>query len=91
MIKHITAILPLLLSSSSTYANDYGAPALPPNVRSLQGGIGTIDFENFDAGDVVGYLGFGVSVKAKKIVKGQLKKGQAMIFDTANPTGGDFE
>jgi hypothetical protein len=55
---------------------------VPPKCR-------TIDFEGFKAGDVVSDLGYGASVLAVKRnkKKGPLAWGEAMIFDSSNPTG----
>jgi hypothetical protein len=59
-----------------------------------------IDFSAFSAGDVVSSLGDGVTVTAHKALnKGAVKNsnalkivpGQAMIFDSLNPTGGDVD
>jgi hypothetical protein len=54
----------------------------------------SIDFDNFKAGDVVSDLGYGVAVKARRKTpgkQGDLVWGKAMIFDSANPAGGDFD
>ena len=50
----------------------------------------TIDFSEFQAGDIVTDLGHGVTVAAtKRYRNGTTLVGDAMIFDTSHPTGGD--
>lgn len=53
-----------------------------------------IDFSNFKAGDVVSDLGDGVRVegdiKPRKLQPDMIS-GDCMIFDSANPTGGDYD
>ena len=54
----------------------------------------TIDFEDFEKGDKVSHVGYGVNVAAIKIVKrlkGTTAVASPMIFDTSNPTGGDVD
>jgi len=54
----------------------------------------TIDFDKFQKGDIVSDIGYGVSVEAVRIVKksiGSTAPASAMIFDTSNPSGGDFD
>ena len=52
----------------------------------------TIDFSDFQAGDIVSDLGNGVTVSITKFNQdGTAQDGDAMIFDTANPTGDDFD
>jgi hypothetical protein len=46
------------------------------------------DFESFNTGDVVASLPGGVTVSAQKRSAGVLVAGEAMIFDSASPTGG---
>jgi len=52
-----------------------------------------IDFSSgFAAGDSVADLGDGVFVSAtKRLPNGSFEDGIAMIFDTANPTGDDYD
>lgn len=51
-----------------------------------------IDFSGFAVGDVVTDLGNGVTVSAtKRLPDDTFEDGVAMIFDTANPTGGDWD
>jgi hypothetical protein len=54
----------------------------------------SIDFEEFNAGDVVSDLGHGITLSALKRdrrKKGPLVPTAAMIFDSADPTGDDFD
>lgn len=54
----------------------------------------TIDFENFQKGDVVSDIGYGISVRAIKIVKrllGTTAVASPMIFDTSDPSGDDLD
>jgi len=75
------SLLPFLLASSTT--------ASGLRARSLTGA--PIDFEAYSPGDIITSLGPGITVttlmQASK--KGPLLPGQAMIFDSSNPTGGD--
>ena len=49
-----------------------------------------VDFSGFQGGDIVTNLGNGVSVATiKRNADSSTQTGTAMIFDTANPTGGD--
>lgn len=47
----------------------------------------TIDFEEFEAGDVPEDLGYGIRVRGNP----KRSRGGALIFDTANPTGEDYD
>lgn len=63
-----------------------------PIASSLGRPTPSFDFSNFSAGEIVQDLGKGVNVQAWKYTKtGAVDDGQAMIFDSSNPTGGDKE
>jgi hypothetical protein len=86
MFKFNTIILPFLLPSIATGLLRGNGE----HYRSLVA-TGKEDFESFSAGDVVTILPGNIAVTAQKKSGGVLVPGEAMIFDSANPTGGDFE
>lgn len=51
----------------------------------------TLDFEGVDAGDVVSTQFAGVTVSAQRAGDSESSANDAMIFDSANPTGGDHD
>lgn len=89
MFNYRNIVLFLLLASSvGAAAKDLRRELeSPPQI--------SIDFEGFSAGDDVSDsdLGYGVSVSARKLLRGKqsLRNAKAMIFDSSNPTGGDFD
>ena len=73
-------------------ANDPSLNQLRQTIRRKLPSYPTIDFEGFLAGDIVTALGNGVTVAAtKRNGDTTTQPGNAMIFDTANPTGGDSD
>ena len=81
-------LVPMLLSLSTAGAAGKNLRELGP--RRLHS---VIDFSAFSPGDVVSDLGDGVTVVAMKKTNSTsaLVPGQAMIFDSAAPSGGDFD
>ena len=60
------------------------------NLRRLASSV--IDFSNFVSGDVLSAIAPGANVTAlKRLSDGSLIPGEAMIFDSSNPTGGDYD
>jgi hypothetical protein len=63
-------------------------------VATITADSACMDFSNFQAGDVVTNLGNGVRVIAEikpRQHDNELFPGQAMIFNSSDPTGGDFD
>lgn len=81
----------LLVSTTAAGATDANLRKLGPHGRSLASPV--LDFSAFSAGDLVSALGDGVTVFAMKKTSAMspLVATQAMIFDSANPTGGDVD
>lgn len=50
-----------------------------------------VDFEGLNAGDVVSDQFDGVTISAQRSGEGDDTENDAMIFDTDNPTGGDYD
>jgi hypothetical protein len=80
--RMLKSLLPFLLASSAAAASGLRA-------RSLTGA--SIDFESYSPGDIITSLGPGITVTTwvQPRKKGPLQPGQAMIFNSAAPTGGD--
>ena len=73
-------------------ATDPSPEQLRQSIRRKLPSYPTIDFEGFQVGDIVTALGNGVTVAAtKRNGDTTTQSGNAMIFDTTNPTGDDTD
>ena len=83
----VTQIVVTLLGSGAITSLELDSLEAPPSECS-------IDFQSFVPGQKLGSLSYGVQVTAQKRINGYvgpLRSSDAMVFDSENPTGDDFD